>query len=75
MKLKQYLLDYNLTQAAFASVLGCTPNYVNMMCRGIRPSRLMAKEIERVTDRKVTFGEMMEGRTFKAFYALNHKDD
>jgi transcriptional regulator with XRE-family HTH domain len=65
MNLKQYLRDYNLTQAKFACMVGCTPNYINMICRGISPGKLLAREIERITYSKVTYGELMEQKQKK----------
>jgi len=58
MQLKQYLFENMLTQEEFAEKLGCTRNYISMICRGAcYPSRRMAKKISELTRKLVVFND------------------
>lgn len=62
MNLREYLKLNEITQSKFAALLGCTSNYINMICNGKIPGRLLAKEIERMTYSKVSYEELMRGK-------------
>jgi transcriptional regulator with XRE-family HTH domain len=50
MKLKAYLIEYDLTREKFAEMLGCNKNYLSRVMSGnVQPSRRLLKDIERLT--------------------------
>lgn len=56
MKLDRYLFEHMMTQKEFAALLGCSRNYVSMVCcERTTVSRKMAKLIEQVTNGAVVY--------------------
>jgi len=60
MTLKEYLTEKELSESAFATIIGVKQATVNRYCNGERtPQRRLLKEITRVTGGKVTANDFM----------------
>jgi DNA-binding transcriptional regulator YdaS (Cro superfamily) len=60
--LREYMFYNDMTVTAFAKLVGVTRNYISQISRGhMKPSRLLAKEIERITEGKVKAEDLLKG--------------
>jgi|WetSurMetagenome_2_1015567.scaffolds.fasta_scaffold211924_4 DNA-binding transcriptional regulator YdaS (Cro superfamily) len=60
MKLRIYLFTHKITINQFAEKLGIHRTYLGSICKGLRkPSRLLAKEIERQTNGEITSDDLL----------------
>lgn len=56
MDLRRYLFEKQITQTAFAKKVGCTPNYICMICKGrLLPFKPLAKAIREATNGVVDY--------------------
>ena len=63
MNLREYLFRQMVTHAEFAEKLGCTRNYITMICNArAYPSRPLAKLIYNETNGLVKFDDPEEAR-------------
>lgn len=61
MDLKTFLEKANTTSTCLAKQVGVTPHYMAQVCRGMtKPSKLLAREIERYTRGLVTADEILD---------------
>lgn len=61
MDLKTFIEKANTTATCLAKQVGVTPHHMAQVCRGItKPSKLLAREIERYTRGLVTADEMLQ---------------
>lgn len=59
MKLRVYLIEKNITILEFAKTIGIDRTYLGLIANGKKkPSRFLAKEIERATNGEVTAEEL-----------------
>ena len=61
MRLKLYLVEKGISFTDFCKELGCCRSHITGIANGkIKPSRLLAKEIERQTGGVITAEQIME---------------
>ena len=61
MDLRRYLFEKRMTQTDFAKKVGCSPNYICMVCRGrIVPFKPLAKAIKEATNGIVDYTQQVQ---------------
>lgn len=60
MDLREYLFRKQISITEFSNQLECSRGYLSTIVHGKKPSRLLAKEIERITNGEVTVEELMK---------------
>jgi transcriptional regulator with XRE-family HTH domain len=60
MELSKYLKDNNISMREFASMVGCSPGFISLICsRKRRPAPDLAMKIERAAGGTVTLRELL----------------
>jgi len=61
-KLKEYLFYKEMSVTKFADKIGASRNYISQITLGkIKPSKFLARDIERMTDGEVKAEDLIKG--------------